>query len=117
MAILIVVNNPKKWPLHIPGVDVISARAYLSQPAYSELRGAKVFNLSRDYAYQTVGYYVSLLAEARGHKPMPSVNTIQDLKFQPLIRFVSDDLEQLIQKSLSPIQSNEYTLNIYFGHN
>jgi glutathione synthase/RimK-type ligase-like ATP-grasp enzyme len=115
MPILIVVNNPKNWAWHIPGVEVVSARSYLTEPQYSELRNAKVFNLSRDYAYQTLGYYVSLLAEARGHKPMPSVNTIQDLKSWPLVRFVSEDLEQLIQKSLNPIQSNEFTLSIFFG--
>ena len=115
MPILIVVNNPKNWAWQIPGVEVVSAKSYLTEPAYSGLRNAKVFNLSRDYAYQTLGYYVSLLAEARGQKPMPSVNTIQDLKSQPLVRFVSDDLERSIQKSLNPIQSNEFTLNIYFG--
>ena len=34
-----------------------------------------------------------------------------------MARMVSDDLEELIQKSLAPIQSEKFTLSIYFGHN
>jgi glutathione synthase/RimK-type ligase-like ATP-grasp enzyme len=117
MSILIVVNNPEDWPLQIQGAGVVSAKAYLSDPGFSELRGVKVFNLTRSYRYQSIGYYVSLLAEARGHKPLPSVNTIQDMKSQTITRFVSDDLFELIQKSLAPLRSEEFVLSIYFGRN
>ena len=117
MPILIVVNDIKKWPFQISGVEVIDARSYLTLPEYSELRGVKLFNLCRSYRYQSSGYYVSLLAEARGHKPLPSVTTIQDLKSQAMVRLVSDDLEELIQSSLAQIQRNEFTLSIYFGRN
>ena len=44
---LIVVNDPKAWPLHIPGVEVIDARTYLTDAAYGQRRGIKVFNLCR----------------------------------------------------------------------
>ena len=33
MSNLIVVNNPRDWPLDIPGVSVVPARAYLPDPA------------------------------------------------------------------------------------
>ncbi len=117
MSILIVVNNPEDWPLQIHGAEVVAAKAYLSDPRFSEMRGIKVFNLTRSYRYQSIGYYVSLLAEARGHKPLPSVNTIQDMKSQTITRFVSDDLFELVQKSLAPIKSEEFVLSIYFGRN
>ncbi|KAF0191188.1 MAG: hypothetical protein FD165_1958 [Gammaproteobacteria bacterium] len=117
MGILIVVNSPKDWPIASGQAQVISAKSYLTNPAYTNMRGVKVFNLTRSYRYQSMGYYVSLLAEARGHKPLPSINTIQDMKSQTIIRFVSDDLNQLIQKSLAPIQSKEFVLSIYFGRN
>ncbi|MBX3357183.1 MAG: RimK family protein [Phycisphaeraceae bacterium] len=117
MDILIVVNNPNDWPLDTPGVELVSARAYLSDPQYSDLRGAKVFNLCRSYRYQSFGYYVSLLAAARGHKPLPSITTIQDLKLQTMIRLAGDDLDSLIQKSFSHIQSPTFDLSIYFGRN
>jgi glutathione synthase/RimK-type ligase-like ATP-grasp enzyme len=115
MQILITVNNPSRWPLHIPGVQVVSARAYLTDPAYSDLRKAKIFNLCRSYRYQSIGYYVSLLAEARGHRPQPDIATIQDLKMQTLTRLYSEELAALIQRSLAHIRSEEFTLNIYFG--
>jgi glutathione synthase/RimK-type ligase-like ATP-grasp enzyme len=117
MTILIVVNNPHDWPLDLPGVEVVSAKDYLADAAYSELRGAKVFNLCRSYRYQALGYYVSLLAAARGHRPLPSINSIQDLKSRTITRFVSDELYALIQRSLGHLRSEEFILSIYFGRN
>lgn len=117
MKIYFVVNNPQSWPLDVPGVEVVSAKAYLTNSEYSSQRSAKVFNLCRSYRYQTIGYYVSLLAAARGHKPLPSVQTIQDLKSPTMTRFVSDELDDLIQTSLQHIHHPKFTLSIYFGHN
>lgn len=117
MTILIVVNNPRDWPLEISGVTVASARSYLMDPNYGEDRSAKVFNLCKSYHYQSLGYYVSLLAEARGHKPLPRVNTIEDLQSQNLIRHLTEGLDELIQRSLTPIKSDEFELSIYFGRN
>jgi glutathione synthase/RimK-type ligase-like ATP-grasp enzyme len=112
-----VVNNPKDWTLQVPGVELVSARAYLTEDVYSSMRQARVFNLCKSYRYQSIGYYVSLLAAARGHKPLPNISTIQDLKSQTLMRFVDDDLDELIQKSLKPLLSEAFTLSIYFGKN
>ena len=53
MAILIVVNNPANWPLSTPGVEVVAARSYISDTRYSDMRGAKIFNLCRSYRYQS----------------------------------------------------------------
>jgi glutathione synthase/RimK-type ligase-like ATP-grasp enzyme len=114
---LIVVNDPEDWPLALPGVELVPARAYLTDPHYSDLRGTRVYNLCRSYRYQSLGYYVSLLAEARGHRPLPSVTTVQDLKSQTIVRVASEELDELIQKSLAPIQGKEFTLSIYFGRN
>jgi glutathione synthase/RimK-type ligase-like ATP-grasp enzyme len=117
MPILIVTNNTSDWPADTNRVEVVDSRDYLTSPRYNEMRNVKVFNLCRSYRYQTTGYYVSLLAEARGHKPLPSVTTIQDMKTQAIVRIVSDELDELIQKSLAPIRSKEFTLSIYFGQN
>ena len=68
MKKLIVVNNPKNWKLHVPGIEITSAQDYLISSKYTNERNLRVFNLCRDYSYQSKGYYVSLLAEARGHK-------------------------------------------------
>lgn len=117
MSILIVVDNPRDWPLAIPGVSVVSARTYLTDPAYGEGRTVKVFNLCKSYRYQSLGYYVSLLAEARSHKPLPRVSTMEDLQSQNLVRLLTEDLDALVQKSLAPIKSDSFELSIYFGRN
>jgi glutathione synthase/RimK-type ligase-like ATP-grasp enzyme len=117
MSVLIVVDNPRDWPLQIPGVAVVSARAYLSDPAYGEDHTVKVYNLCKSYRYQSLGYYVSLLAEARGHKPLPRVGTMEDLQSRNLVRLLTEDLDELIQRLLAPIKSDDFELSIYFGRN
>lgn len=114
---LIVVDNPKTWPLEVPGVPLVSARAYLTEPTYSDLRGVKIFNLCKSYRYQSAGYYVSLLAMARGHKPVPSITTIQDMKSAGVARTVAGDLDELIERSLKRISSSSFVLSVYFGKN
>ena len=66
MKLLLVVANTKNWPLKIPNVEVVSARKYVTEPVFSKMTGVRVFNITRLYRYQELGYYVSLLAEARG---------------------------------------------------
>jgi len=116
-AVLIVVESPRHWPLDIPGTELVPAREYLTNPRFVDLRRAKVFNLCRTYGYQSVGYYVSLLAAARGHRPLPSVTTLQDLKQSSIVRIVNEDLEASVQRALSSIKADQFTLSIYFGRN
>ncbi len=117
MTALIVVERPENWPLEIPGTEVVTASDYLTNARFVELKRAKVFNLCRSYAYQSAGYYVSLLAAARGHRPLPSVLTMQDLRQASLVRIASETTEELIQQTLSPIKSDRFVLSIYFGRN
>jgi glutathione synthase/RimK-type ligase-like ATP-grasp enzyme len=117
MQILLVVNQNDNWPLNIEGVQLVNSRTYLSDPQFSLMRRVRVFNLCRSYSYQSVGYYVSLLAEARGHKPFPDAYSLMSLRSQQVVRFISDDLDELIQKNLAPLKSNRFDLSIYFGRN
>ncbi|MFO0724296.1 MAG: RimK family protein [Myxococcota bacterium] len=117
MSILVVVNNKADWPLEIPDVEVISARRYLTDPSSSRSRGTKVFNLCKSYRYQSLGYYVSLLAAARGHRAIPSISTVQEMKSQTITRFVSEDLEELLEREFQHIKSDRFVLSIYFGRN
>ncbi|MDH3202110.1 MAG: RimK family protein [Myxococcales bacterium] len=117
MTALIVVERPENWPLEIPGTEVVSATDYLTDSRFIELKRAKVFNLCRSYAYQSAGYYVSLLAAARGHKPLPSVTTMQDLRQSSLLRIASETTELLIQQTFASIKSDRFVLSIYFGRN
>ena len=86
MHTIVVVNKPNQWNFKIPDVEVVSARAYLTESKYSEMGNARIFNLCQSYRYQGMGYYVSLLAEARGQRSFPNITTIQDLKSQSIIK-------------------------------
>ncbi|QCE41763.1 RimK family protein [Psychroserpens sp. NJDZ02] len=113
----IVVNQPEKWHFSIENITVISSQDYLTNPKFSLLKKARIFNLCKDYSYQSKGYYVSLLAEARGHLAIPTVTNIVDLKTLKLVKIVSDEFDDVIQQSLKSIKSREFTLSIYFGQN
>ncbi|MGY5849443.1 RimK family protein [Salegentibacter sp. F14] len=117
MEKFIVVNQPETWNLVLDKVQIISAQAYLTDPGYAKIKKARIFNLCKDYSYQSRGYYVSLLAEARGHLAIPTVRNLVDLREPKLVKIVSEDFDDLIQKSLKNIKSQEFTLSIYFGQN
>jgi glutathione synthase/RimK-type ligase-like ATP-grasp enzyme len=94
---------------------VVSARDYLTRQEYGASRGVRVYNLCREYRYQSKGYYVSLLAEARRHRVVPSVKTIQDLKVSAAARFESDDLDEIATRLLANDAGPEFTLDVYFA--
>ena len=112
MITLVIVNDPKDWPISMEGIEVVQARKYLTDAQYASIRKAKVFDLIRSYRYQSLGYYVSLLAAARGHQPLPDISTIQDFKSPTIVRVMSEDIDNLIQKSLKHIKNTEFTLSI-----
>ena len=76
------------------------AAAYLHHAAERfRARSVRLINLSRDCEYLGTGYYASLLAEARGHKVIPSVQTILDLGRRALYRFALPELNAILAKS------------------
>lgn len=117
MPTLIVVENPKLWPFSFSGTELVTPQDYLTQPRFVEMRRARVYNMCRNSSYQSLGYYVSLLAAARGHRPLPSVTTLQDMRLPQIVRVLGADLESLIGKLLSPIKADRFELSIYFGRN
>ncbi|MDX1383820.1 MAG: RimK-like ATPgrasp N-terminal domain-containing protein, partial [Thermoanaerobaculia bacterium] len=117
MSVFVVVSDPRDWKLDVPGVEVVTARAYLTEERFAESRRSKVFNLCRSYRYQRTGYYVSLLAEARGHLPLPAVGTIQDLKSPTVLKYANEELDAEMERSLGPLASGHFTLSVYFGRN
>ena len=117
MTALLVLENTRRWPLELEGAQVVSARDYLVGGEWNERRGLRVYNFCRTYGYQTLGYYVSLLAAARGHRPIPTVETLQDLRLRPVVRLVSEQLEERIQRDLARLKGPRFELSIYFGRN
>ncbi len=117
MRNLVVVNDPKEWSFSQDGVEIVAARKYLTHPSYTTLEKVRLINLCRSLGYQKIGYYVSLLADARGHKPMPSIETIQNMKDRAIAVIAGSDLQEIIDESLSKVHSAEYVLSVYFGRN
>ncbi len=115
MNILFVVSRRRDWPFDIAGVDVVPARDYLTDPAFGTRTATKVFNLCNSYRYQSRGYYVSLLAEARGHHPLPDVKAIEDLQSPNLIELLNDKLGSVIEATFSPIDADSIEMRSYFG--
>jgi glutathione synthase/RimK-type ligase-like ATP-grasp enzyme len=115
MRTLVVVEDLAKWPLQGDFAEVVEARAYLTEPRYQESRRVTVYNLCHSYRYQSVGYYVSLLAAARGHRPLPSVETLGDLKLQPVLQMVSEQLEPILRSALEDETAEETVLHLYLG--
>ena len=114
---IIVVNHPEKWHIPVDNISIVSSQEYLTNPQYAQIKKARIFNLCKDYSYQSKGYYVSLLAEARGHMAIPTVRNLVDLREPKLVKIVFEDFDDLIQQSLKNIKSQEFTLSIYFGQN
>jgi glutathione synthase/RimK-type ligase-like ATP-grasp enzyme len=117
MTTIVAVSDKADWQLDIPGVEVVLGKDYLSEARWSELEGVRVFNLCRRYRYQSEGYYVSLLAMARGHRAVPDLTTLLGMRSRTIVRSVDDELEEMLQRTLKKIQSSEFVLSIYFGEN
>lgn len=112
---LIILNNPAHWVFDIEEVEIVAARDYLADSQFGAIKNARVFNLCRSYRYQSIGYYVSLLAAARNHRAIPTIATMQDFRSQTIVRTMAEDVDAELQKTFSKVQENEYTLFIYFG--
>lgn len=116
---IILVENRKDWQPDFPGAVVVTANDYLSRPEYLKLKGVKIVNLCRSYRYLSIGYYCSLLAEARRHKIVPAVRTLTDLSSKAIYSLDVEDLDESVHRSLrkraAPAGENRFELNIFFG--
>ena len=112
---LVVIDQKKSFTCEIENVRIITARHYITDKRYQELKHARIFNLCNSYKYQSLGYYVSLLASARDHRVIPSVATIGDYRNISIVKSLATEIDELLQKSLNGLQDNKLELTIYFG--
>lgn len=117
--LVIIVERKEDWASYFPSEDIVSAQEYLEQTRGSEQgKRVQVINLCRSYKYLGHGYYCSLLAEARGHKVIPSVRTISELTRKSLYGLALDDLDKTLDKALNNnlySDTEGFTLTLYFG--
>ncbi len=117
MKTIIVTEKPEAWRFLHQDIEIISAKDYLMGPDFIDQDALRVINLCQSYQYQSTGYYVSLLAEARGHKSFPSVLTIQDAKCTISQNMVDHFLQEEMQQALKQIKGDDFVLSVYFGKN
>jgi glutathione synthase/RimK-type ligase-like ATP-grasp enzyme len=115
MKVLFIVDREQQWPFVIPGSAVATARAYLTDTAYGSDIHPQVVNLCRADRYQGRGYYVSLLAEARGHRPLPDVKTIEDLQADAQVEMMAARIDELATASIRHDTTDLFQLDAYFG--
>ena len=111
-----------RWP--DPDSRVITAEEFISERAdgnegaraQPSKRPRKVINLCRDYDYLSLGYYCSLLAEARGDRITPSVETILDLQQRSTQQGLLAQLDRLIAGLDDvPKSVNTLSFHVFFG--
>jgi len=115
---VILVDQPKDLPNAETPHKVITTSEYLALPRLFDMGRAKLVNLARSYAYQSKGYYASLLAEARGHRVVPTVETMLELREAKLYEHALPELEDELNRcarraDLQP--EGELKLLICFG--
>lgn len=94
---------------------VLRIADYISKPALFAGRRPYILNLARSYSYQSEGYYASLLAEARGHRISPSVQTMVELSKKSLYNHALPDLGETLQEALAKGAQPVETLFVAFS--
>ena len=97
---LIVADRLADLPEAVREHPAARTREYIMSPPASRRPAPKILNLARSYAYQSLGYYCSLLAEARGHKVVPAVTTILDLSRRTTYGHALSDLEETLGRTI-----------------
>ncbi len=116
---IIVVENLADWSLPAGELEVVHVDDYLTGRDYFKQRNVQVINLCRSYKYLSVGYYCSLLAEARHHRVVPTVKTMLDLSRKSMYSLDTENLDERVRKAFSKhtadATENQFTIDCYFG--
>jgi len=115
---VILVDQPKDFPNAETPHKVITTSEYLARPRLFDVARPKLVNLSRSYAYQSNGYYASLLAEARGHRVVPTVETMLELREAKLYEHALPELEDELNRCARRAgfePEGEFRLLVCFG--
>ena len=103
-APLIIIDDLTDWQPYHPSQSIISASDYIQQAGKHR---APIINLCGDLSYLSTGYYVSLLAEARGQRALPSVSAINDLANLSHYQLFLSDSSKLLNRFVAQHQPNE----------
>jgi glutathione synthase/RimK-type ligase-like ATP-grasp enzyme len=111
MQTIAVTDEPESWAFLKSFTPVVDASTYLLKNSSYKKKSVRVINLCRTYQYQSMGYYVSLLAEARLHSVVPSTEQIQDALNTP----IADSIFKGICFDRMDVTDNSWEISVYFG--
>lgn len=111
---LIIVDDISDWHPYLPTQAVMSAAEYM-QHAGVRHRGT-IINLCADLSYLSTGYYVSLLAEARGQRSLPSAGVMNDLANLRHYQLFLRDMNRQLNKFAAASPSDKIGILVCFGH-
>lgn len=113
---LIIVEKSGDFRWSVPGVRVLTAQEFIAEGPGLLQRPRRIVNLCRSYAYLSIGYYVSLLAEARGERVTPSVEVITDLQVKAVQTQKLAGLERCLGVLSSvPRAVDAMRIQVFFG--
>lgn len=112
-----VVDRRSDFPWTAPDRVVVPAKEFVVEAARSLPASARVINLCGDLSYLSLGYYCSLLAEARGQKVIPSVEVMLDLHWKRLLRIALPEVNELLRRTFQapPEEQPPFAATIFFG--
>ncbi|AGF77161.1 glutathione synthase/ribosomal protein S6 modification enzyme (glutaminyl transferase) [Desulfocapsa sulfexigens DSM 10523] len=116
-SVLIIIDSLDLWEPYYHSDSVITAIQYLQREELSQ-DPHLVINLCSDLSYNSEGYYCSLLAQARDHKVIPKVETLN--KFDNSITMKLDSaMSRLLRFDKSALFEKEcdcsHHLDLFFG--
>jgi len=114
-ANVVVIDKPFEWLNQIPNLEVVTADLFLNEESYQYAKELRVFNMCTKLGYQTIGYYVSLLASARGLRAIPNVATLEDAADETITKSLGDELFDQIQDTFKNSTKKEITMTVIFG--
>lgn len=114
-TVFILLNDLNSWTPYCQTESTLTVSDYLEHRY--EGQGPKlVINLADDYSYNSEGYYCSLLAQARGHKVLPGVETLNRLETGTGIRMSASMQKSFYQWiTRNNITDDIWYMNIFFG--
>lgn len=112
---LIVIDQPYSWETTDVKAKVISVKEYINDPAFQNNSNFRVFNLCSSYRYQSYGYYVSLLATARGQRVIPSNSAIKDVEIANVTQSLLYDFNDQLNSLLKNQPGDQLKLDVHFG--
>jgi len=111
---LVVTDHKIAWLNQISNIEVTSAEKFISEKRYQK-EDFRVFNMCYSYDYQTLGYYVSLLASARELRAIPNVATIEDFLDETIITSIGEEVEDLARRTFKKVKDKEIVLQVLWG--